>query len=95
MICFVAETNVTNRRTDQLPSFRNKEKFPILGGYEMKTGALLAVIFMVVFAVLHLLRLLFGLTIVIGGITVPLWVSILAFLVSGILAVMLWREGKR
>ncbi len=61
----------------------------------MKTGTLLAMIFLVVFAVFHLLRLLFGVTIVIGGTTVPLWASILAFLVSGILAVMLWREGKR
>ncbi len=61
----------------------------------MKTGTLLAMIFFVVFAVFHLLRLLFGVTIVIGGTTVPLWASILAFLVSGILAVMLWREGKR
>ncbi len=61
----------------------------------MKTGTLLAMIFLVVFAVLHLLRLLFGVTIVIGGTTVPLWASILAFLVSGIIAVMLWREGKR
>ncbi len=60
----------------------------------MKTGTLLAMIFLVVFAVFHLLRLLFGVTIVIGGTTVPLWASILAFLVSGILAVMLWREGK-
>ena len=61
----------------------------------MKTGTLLAMIFLVVFAVFHLLRLLFGMTIIIGGTTVPLWASILAFLVSGILAVMLWREGKR
>ncbi len=61
----------------------------------MKTGTLLAMIFLVVFAVFHLLRLLFGVTIVIGGTTVPLWASILAFLDSGILAVMLWREGKR
>ena len=61
----------------------------------MKTGTLLAMIFLVVFAVFHLLRLLFGVTIVIGGTTVPIWVSILAFLVSAILAVMLWREGKR
>ena len=61
----------------------------------MKTGTLLAMIFLVVFAVFHLLRLLFGVTIVIGGTTIPLWASILAFLVSGILAVMLWREGKR
>ncbi len=61
----------------------------------MKTGTLLAMIFLVVFAVFHLLRLLFGVTIVIGGTTVPLWASILAFLVSGILAVMLWRESKR
>ncbi len=61
----------------------------------MKTGTLLVMIFLVVFAVLHLLRLLFGMTIVIGGTTVPLWASILAFLVAGTLAVMLWREGKR
>ncbi len=60
----------------------------------MKTGTLLAVIFLVVFSVLHLLRLLFGVTIVIGGTTVPLWASTLAFLVAGSLAVLLWREGK-
>ncbi len=61
----------------------------------MKTGTLLAIIFLVVFAVFHLLRLLFGMTIVIGGTTIPLWASVLAFLVSGAFAVMLWRESKR
>lgn len=45
----------------------------------MKTGTLLAIFFLVVVAVLHLLRLLFGVTIVIGGTPVPLWVSILSF----------------
>jgi len=75
--------------------FGAKAKHPLSGRYKMKTGTLLAMIFLVVFAVFHLLRLLFGVTIVIGDTTVPLWASILAFLVSGIFAVMLWREGKR
>ena len=75
--------------------FGGKGKIPNARRLRDETGTLLTMIFLVVFAVFHLLRLLFGMTIVIGSTTVPQWASILAFLVAGILAVMLWREGKR
>ena len=61
----------------------------------MKIGTLLAMIFFVVFALLHLSRLLLGVTIVIDGNTVPLWVSVFAILLSGLLAALLWRDRQR
>jgi len=43
----------------------------------------------------HLLRLVFGWPILINGISIPAWVSIGGCIVPGLLAVMLWREGRR
>ena len=45
-------------------------------------------------AVLHVLRLLFGWAIVVAGIAIPMWVSVLGAVVAGGLAVMVWRESR-
>lgn len=44
-------------------------------------------------AFLHLLRLLFGWSIMIEGTEIAMWVSVVGCLVPGGLAIMLWREG--
>ena len=61
----------------------------------MKTGSLIAFVFLFLFCVFHLLRLILGWAVVIGGASIPAWASIVAFLVAGAIAVMLWREGKK
>jgi uncharacterized protein (DUF983 family) len=45
-------------------------------------------------AVIHLLRLMLGWKVVIGGLMLPLWASMLAIPIALVLAVLLMREAK-
>jgi hypothetical protein len=60
----------------------------------VRPAPFLAAILLALVAVAHLLRFLFRIEVVAGGVVVPLWVSLLGFLVPGALAVALWR-GRR
>jgi membrane protein implicated in regulation of membrane protease activity len=46
-------------------------------------------------AVMHLLRMIFDVRIVAGGYVVPMWLSLIACLVAGTLAVLLFKEGRK
>ena len=59
----------------------------------MKTGSLLAIILFVLVTLAHLLRLVNGTEIVIGGNVLPMWVSAAGVIVPGLLAWMLWKES--
>lgn len=61
----------------------------------MKTGTLLAVLFLSLIALLQLLRLVLQVPVVVGGTTVPVWVSAFGVLVPGTIAWLLWRENRR
>lgn len=43
----------------------------------------------------HLFRLFFEWEIILNGIVVPLWFSVLAFVIAAGLAVMLWLEAQK
>jgi len=43
----------------------------------------------------HLLRALFGVQVTLADRLIPIWVSWVAFVVAGGVAVMLWREARR
>lgn len=58
-----------------------------------KPISLIVVIFMSLIAVLHLLRLAFGVEVIVGGAIIPQWASILGCIVPGGLALMLKRES--
>ncbi len=60
----------------------------------MKTGSMLAVIAFVLFAVVHLLRLITGTEIVIAGSVIPQWVSIIGVIVPGVIVWLLWKESN-
>ena len=60
----------------------------------MKPAALVAVVFLSVVALLHALRLLFQLPFTLGDLEIPMWVSVLAVVGPGGLAVWLWREQR-
>ena len=60
----------------------------------MKPFTKIAIAVFSLVAVLHLLRLVFGWEVIVSGIIIPLWVSVIGFLVAGLLAVLLWREMK-
>jgi hypothetical protein len=61
----------------------------------MKPASLLATIFLAVVAVGHFLRLLLHLEVTAGGMTVPMWMSVIACVFTGGLAIMLWIENRR
>ena len=58
----------------------------------MKPATRLAFLAVLVIAVLHVIRLVVGTSIVIGSAVVPRWVSVLPVLLFGGLAIGLWRE---
>ncbi len=60
----------------------------------MKMGSLLAVIIFILVAVAHLMRIISGTEIVIGGNNIPLWISVVGVVVPGLVAWLLWKESK-
>jgi hypothetical protein len=46
-------------------------------------------------AIMHLLRMIFDVRIVADGYVVPMWISLIACLVAGALAVLLFKEGRK
>jgi len=61
----------------------------------MKPFTTLASIIFAVVALLHALRLIYGWEVIINGWMVPMWVSVIGFIVPAILAILLWRESRR
>jgi hypothetical protein len=61
----------------------------------MKPATMIAVVFLSLIAIAQLLRFIFQVHIIAGGVTIPVWVSLLASIVFACLAVMVWREHTR
>jgi len=61
----------------------------------MKPVARLTIIFLTLVALAQFLRLVFQVEVVAGGVRIPLWASTVACVVTGGLAILLWRESKR
>lgn len=60
----------------------------------MKPFTVVSIIVFSLVAILQLTRLVLGWEVSVDGVAVPVWVSGVAFIVSGGLAVMLWRESR-
>jgi len=60
----------------------------------MKTGSLLAMLLFILVAIAHLLRLVNGIEVTVGGWDVPEWVSVGGVIVPAAIAYMLWRESR-
>lgn len=60
----------------------------------MKPFTALSIGLISLIAVLQLLRLVLGWEVSVNGVGIPVWVSGVAFVVLGGLAVMLWRERR-
>ncbi|WP_257306681.1 hypothetical protein [Geothrix campi] len=61
----------------------------------MKPASLLSTAFLGIVSLSHLLRVILGLEVQVGRALVPSWMSLVAFLFCGILAVLLYREQRR
>jgi len=57
-----------------------------------KPVVFLAAIIFALVALAHLLRLIFDVSVLIGTWSVPMWLSLVGFVVPGVLAMALWRE---
>ena len=60
----------------------------------MKPAPLLAAALFTLVAVAHLLRLIYQIELRVGGLVIPMWVSVLGLIVPGALAVALWRDAQ-
>jgi ABC-type methionine transport system permease subunit len=60
----------------------------------MKPFTMISIFVFSLIAILQLTRFVLGWEISINGVTIPVWVSAIAFIVSAGLAVMLWRESR-
>jgi len=66
------------------------------GGYIlMRPSNFMAAVLLAVVALAHLLRLIFGLQVTVADRIIPLWVSAVAFVVAGGMAITLWRGARR
>jgi hypothetical protein len=54
-----------------------------------------AIILLSAVSLAHLLRLILGVPVMVADNVIPTWVSGVAFVVSGGLAIMLWRSSRR
>ena len=61
----------------------------------MKPIARLATIFLALVALAQFLRLVLQVEVLAGGVRIPLWASAVACVVTGGLAILLWRESTR
>jgi hypothetical protein len=61
----------------------------------MKPFTAVAVVFFTLIGLAHLLRLVLGWSVIVNGLVVPMWVSVIALLVTAMLSFMLWRENRR
>ena len=61
----------------------------------MKTFTMLAVVIFVLVALLQLVRVFAGWDVAINGVHIPIWGSIVAAVVAGVMAAMVFRENRR
>ena len=61
----------------------------------MKPFTAIAVLVFLLIAILQLLRFTLRWEVTVNGVTVPVWLSGIAFVIMAGLAVMVWREARR
>jgi len=60
----------------------------------MKLVTRIVVLLLSAISIQHLLRLIFRWEVIVNGIKIRLWLSIIGFIVPAVLAVLLWLESK-
>jgi hypothetical protein len=61
----------------------------------MKLFTKIAAVLFLILSLVHIFRLAAHWDVIVNGFTIPQWVSIPGFLVTAILALMLWKEAKQ
>ena len=60
----------------------------------MKPFTVLAVVVFTVVSILQLVRVLLGWEVMIAGVVIPPWASLIACAFAALMAVMVWRENR-
>ena len=60
----------------------------------MKPFTKIASIFLAIVGLLHLARVILNMQVIVGSLEIPMWVSIVGFIVPTLLSIGLWRELK-
>ena len=60
-----------------------------------KPFTFIAIVLFSLIALLQLLRFILGWEIMVNGMTIPVWLSGIAFVIAAGLAVMVWRETRK
>jgi hypothetical protein len=60
----------------------------------MKPATFIATIFLSFISIAQLIRVIFQVHVVANGVVIPVWISAIACVVTGLLAVLLWREQQ-
>ena len=61
----------------------------------MKASVIVAIIFLLIISLAHLFRVIFQAQIMISTFTVPMWMSVAAFIVTAALAIWLWLDNRK
>jgi len=61
----------------------------------MKPVSLIVSVLLLLVAVIHLVRILFGVEVIVAGAVVPMWMSLVGCIVTAVLAVLLWQESRK
>jgi hypothetical protein len=61
----------------------------------LKPFTTISILFLALIAILQLLRFILGWEVTLNGAVVPVWLSGVAFVVAGGLALMVWREHRQ
>jgi hypothetical protein len=59
------------------------------------TGLRVASVLFAIFALAHIIRLIGHIHVTVGAIHIPMWVSVVALIVAGLLCIWLWRLSVR
>lgn len=65
------------------------------GEVTMKPSVIVVTIFLVLVSIAHLLRLIFQAKVMLNSAQIPMWMSVIACIVTAALAIWLWQENKK
>jgi hypothetical protein len=60
----------------------------------MRPFTIVAIVLLSLIAIVQLTRLILGWEVSVNGVAIPMWVSGIAFVIAGGVAVMVWREAR-
>jgi hypothetical protein len=60
----------------------------------MKTGTFVAMIFLVLVAVAHIMRVVWQVEVIVSGYNLPMWMSYIAVILTLMVAAAIWNEHR-